>query len=69
MQSFFAERFFSLFDADGSGFISLGELMDGLTLLTNGSEVDKLHFLFQVYDVDGTVYTGQNILNKNLWLS
>ena len=27
--------------------------MDGLTLLTNGSEVDKLHFLFQVYDVDG----------------
>lgn len=53
MQSFFAERFFRLFDKDSSGSISLRELMDGLTLLTNGSEVDKLHFLFQVYDVDG----------------
>ena len=27
--------------------------MDGLSLLTNGSETDKLNFLFQVYDVDG----------------
>ena len=27
--------------------------MDGLSVLTNGSEVDKLKFLFQVYDVDG----------------
>lgn len=27
--------------------------MDGLTLLTNGSAVDKLRFLFQVYDMDG----------------
>lgn len=53
LQSFFAERFFRLFDKDSSGSISLRELMDGLTLLTNGSEVDKLRFLFQVYDVDG----------------
>ena len=27
--------------------------MDGLSVLTNGSEVDKLKFLFKVYDVDG----------------
>ena len=53
VQSFFAERFFYLFDKDGSGFINSEELMDGLTLLTSGSKVDKLHFLFQVYDVDG----------------
>lgn len=53
LQSFFAERFFQLFDRDNSGYISLRELMDGLTLLTNGSESDKLRFLFQVYDVDG----------------
>ena len=53
VQSFFAERFFQLFDQDNSGYISLKELMDGLTLLTNGTEVDKLRFLFQVYDVDG----------------
>lgn len=54
LQSFFAERFFKLFDKDNSGTISLKELMDGLSLLTNGSELDKLNFLFQVYDVDGT---------------
>lgn len=53
LQSFFAERFFKLFDKDNSGTISLKELMDGLSLLTNGSELDKLNFLFQVYDVDG----------------
>ncbi|XP_065906157.1 NADPH oxidase 5-like isoform X2 [Dysidea avara] len=52
-KSFFAERFFRLFDRDNSGTISLKELMDGLSLLTNGSELDKLNFLFQVYDVDG----------------
>lgn len=53
LQSFFAERFFQLFDADNSGFINIHELMDGLALLTNGSEVDKLRFLFQVYDING----------------
>uniref|UniRef100_UPI00398EAA80 NADPH oxidase 5 n=1 Tax=Pristiophorus japonicus TaxID=55135 RepID=UPI00398EAA80 len=53
-ESFFAERFFALFDSDGSGSISLDELMKALNLLTHGSETDKLRFLFQVYDVDGS---------------
>uniref|UniRef100_A0A8V5HEC0 Uncharacterized protein n=1 Tax=Melopsittacus undulatus TaxID=13146 RepID=A0A8V5HEC0_MELUD len=52
-ESFFAERFFALFDADGSGTISLEELLRALSLLVHGSEMDKLRFLFQVYDVDG----------------
>ncbi|NXN99084.1 NOX5 oxidase, partial [Rhinopomastus cyanomelas] len=52
-ESFFAERFFALFDTDGSGTISLEELLSALHLLVHGSEVDKLRFLFQVYDVDG----------------
>ncbi|NWW46161.1 NOX5 oxidase, partial [Pedionomus torquatus] len=52
-ESFFAERFFALFDSDGSGTISLEELLKALTLLVHGSETDKLRFLFQVYDVDG----------------
>ncbi|XP_067827251.1 NADPH oxidase 5 [Heptranchias perlo] len=53
-ESFFAERFFALFDSDGSGTISLDELLKALNLLTHGSETDKLRFLFQVYDVDGS---------------
>ncbi|KAK7891768.1 hypothetical protein WMY93_023731 [Mugilogobius chulae] len=47
-ESFFAERFFSLFDSDGSKTISLDELLKALDLLIHGSETDKLRFLFQV---------------------
>ncbi|XP_048887176.1 NADPH oxidase 5 [Brienomyrus brachyistius] len=53
-ESFFAERFFALFDADGSCSISLDELLKALQLLIHGNETDKLRFLFQVYDVDGS---------------
>ncbi|KAI5614848.1 NADPH oxidase 5 [Silurus asotus] len=53
-ESFFAERFFALFDSDGSGSITLDELLKALNLLIHGNETDKLRFLFQVYDVDGS---------------
>ncbi|XP_006035482.1 NADPH oxidase 5 [Alligator sinensis] len=53
-ESFFAERFFALFDSDESGTISLDELLKALNLLIHGNESDKLRFLFQVYDVDGS---------------
>ncbi|XP_053387037.1 NADPH oxidase 5-like isoform X3 [Mercenaria mercenaria] len=53
-KSFFAERFFELFDQDGSGAIELGELMDGLRMLTKGTPVQKLQFLFDVYDADAS---------------
>ncbi|KAK9516074.1 hypothetical protein VZT92_024035 [Zoarces viviparus] len=53
-ESFFAERFFALFDSDGSSSISLDELLKALNLLIHGSQTDKLKFLFQVYDVDGS---------------
>ncbi|KAM4831898.1 NADPH oxidase 5 [Urocitellus parryii] len=53
-ESFFAERFFTLFDSDGNGTITLEELQEALTLLTRGHPMDKLKFLFQVYDVDGS---------------
>uniref|UniRef100_A0A3B3V2I7 NADPH oxidase 5 n=1 Tax=Poecilia latipinna TaxID=48699 RepID=A0A3B3V2I7_9TELE len=58
-ESFFAERFFALFDSDGSGSISLDELLKALNLLIHGDETDKLRFLFQVYDVDG--FLGRNV--------
>lgn len=63
VQSFFAERFFALFDSDGSGSISLDELLKALDLLIHGNETDKLRFLFQVYDVDGKYSNIQKIYN------
>ncbi|XP_062439981.1 NADPH oxidase 5 [Rhea pennata] len=51
-ESFFAERFFALFDSDGSGTVSLEELLKALSTLAHGDKMDKLRFLFQVYDVD-----------------
>ncbi|NXL93308.1 NOX5 oxidase, partial [Alectura lathami] len=65
-ESFFAERFFALFDSDGSGTISLGELLSALRLLVHGSETDKLRFLFQVYDVDGQDLTAPKLKDVRL---
>ncbi|TRZ08182.1 hypothetical protein HGM15179_018922, partial [Zosterops borbonicus] len=53
-ESFFAERFFSLFDSDGSGSLSREELLGSLRRLLRGNPTEKLRFLFQVYDVDGS---------------
>ncbi|NWH38316.1 NOX5 oxidase, partial [Chloropsis hardwickii] len=52
-ESFFAERFFALFDSDGSGSLSREELLGSLRRLLGGNPTEKLRFLFQVYDVDG----------------
>ncbi|KAL4216473.1 NADPH oxidase 5 [Mactra antiquata] len=52
-KSFFADRFFELFQ-DVSGRIWIGELLDGLHMLTKANPAQKLQFLFDVYDVDGS---------------
>uniref|UniRef100_A0A674HJE6 NADPH oxidase 5 n=1 Tax=Taeniopygia guttata TaxID=59729 RepID=A0A674HJE6_TAEGU len=54
-ESFFAERFFALFDSDGSGSLSQEELLGSLRRLLRGNSMEKLHFLFQVYDVDAPI--------------
>jgi Ca2+-binding EF-hand superfamily protein len=42
-----------MFDDNGDGKIDMKELIAGLELLTNGTDADKLTFLFKVYDIDG----------------
>jgi Ca2+-binding EF-hand superfamily protein len=32
------------------------DLCQGLELLTNGSQIEKLQFLFKVYDIDGELF-------------
>ncbi len=44
---------FQLFDEDNSSTISLAELVNGLSIFLHGDDVEKLHFLFRVYDMDG----------------
>lgn len=51
------QRFFDIFDEDKSGTISLSEMMAALTLLLQGTQIEKLQFLFKVYDVDGKIST------------
>ncbi|XP_063962551.1 NADPH oxidase 5-like isoform X2 [Lytechinus pictus] len=55
-KSFFAERFFALIDTDKSGSITRNELIAGLRFLFNGTQEEKINFLFRVYDVDGSGY-------------
>jgi len=45
-----------LFDQDKSGSIELQELKDGLGMITKGTPIQKLKFLFEVYDVDGLLF-------------
>lgn len=52
-QSFFAERFFDLFDKEKDGHIEVYLLLHGLRTLANGTSVEKLKFVFDVYDIDG----------------
>ncbi|XP_056668139.1 NADPH oxidase 5 isoform X1 [Monodelphis domestica] len=66
-ESFFAERFFALFDSDGSGTITLQELLGALNLLIHGNTMDKLKFLFQVYDVDGLCYFSYSPSTGSQW--
>ena len=55
-QSFFAERFFAIFDTNDRGDIECGELIDGLRMLKFGTPTQKLKFLFDVFDVDGKFF-------------
>ncbi|XP_021366817.1 NADPH oxidase 5-like isoform X2 [Mizuhopecten yessoensis] len=65
-KAFFAERFFQMFDENGSGSIELIELMTGLRTLRKGTPTEKLRFLFKVYDIDGSGYIDRNELNTVL---
>ncbi|XP_023229647.1 NADPH oxidase 5-like [Centruroides sculpturatus] len=50
---FFVERIFKLFDTDKSGSISLEEFMTAMRSFAELTSVEKLHWLFQIYDIDG----------------
>eukprot|EP01119_Soliformovum_irregulare_P004428 TRINITY_DN15425_c0_g1_i1.p1 TRINITY_DN15425_c0_g1~~TRINITY_DN15425_c0_g1_i1.p1 ORF type:complete len:404 (+),score=132.00 TRINITY_DN15425_c0_g1_i1:106-1317(+) len=48
------KRLFFLFDVDSSGSIDFNEFAAGTALLQSGSKEDKLYFIFQCIDLDGS---------------
>lgn len=55
------DRIFALFDTDKNGVVDFNELASGLSVLCGGSETDKVHAAFNLYDVnrDGYISLGE----------
>ncbi|XP_048251238.1 NADPH oxidase 5-like [Haliotis rufescens] len=51
--SFFARRFFKLFDTDKSETVDVAEMLGAIRRLRDGTSTEKLKFLFDVYDESG----------------
>lgn len=47
------ERFFTVFDRDGSGGVDFQEFLTGMALIYRGTMEEKKKFLFEMYDLDG----------------
>ncbi|XP_046576417.1 NADPH oxidase 5-like [Haliotis rubra] len=54
--SFFARRFFKLFDTDKSDTVDVAEMLSAIKRLRHGTSTEKLKFLFDVYDESGDGY-------------
>eukprot|EP00128_Syssomonas_multiformis_P014226 Colp12_sorted_trinity150504_noHs@11841 len=58
------ERIFRFFDQDNNGIIDFPELVRGLSVLSKGSQQDKLEYAFRGYDIDGSGYITREELHK-----
>ena len=47
-------RIFDIFDADKNNFLDIGEFIDGIERLINGTTLEKIKFAFQIHDIDGS---------------
>ncbi|XP_071098234.1 NADPH oxidase 5-like [Haliotis cracherodii] len=54
--SYFARRFYKLFDTDKNHSVDASELISAISLLRHGTATEKLKFLFDVYDESGDGY-------------
>ena len=47
-------RIFDIFDIDKNNFLDIGEFIDGIEKLINGTTYEKIKFAFQIHDIDGS---------------
>ena len=47
-------RIFDIFDTDQNNFLDIGEFIDGIEKLINGTTYEKIKFAFQIHDIDGS---------------
>ena len=47
-------RIFDIFDADQNNFLDVGEFINGIKKLINGTNHEKIKFAFQIHDIDGS---------------
>ena len=52
-KEFFAKKYFSFFDLDGSGEIEMAEFIQTLRQISQQTDIDKLRFLFRIFDTNG----------------
>lgn len=51
-ETFLAHRLFAYLDDDSSGYLSMREFINGLEIIVNGSDDDRMEFLFKVFDIN-----------------
>jgi hypothetical protein len=51
-EPFLAARIFYYLDKDKSGTLSLHEFINGLEVVVNGTQEEKMEFLFKAFDID-----------------
>jgi len=71
-QSPFADRLFTLLDANNDGVVDFHEFITGLSLLCKGSADEKLALCFRAYDLDNNGFISKDELAhmlKQAWVS
>lgn len=51
-EPFLAQRLFAYLDTEKQGYLSLHKFINGLEVVVNGSQEEKMEFLFKVFDID-----------------